>query len=256
VTTSNPRRKRKTPHSGSGVLKGFHFSDADWELFESKLGQIITADQRERLRRAAIDFRLDWEAETTWPEIDPTIRKLKDVEKAAHMLFTLTLPNRLGLEAISIAAQTTPEGRKTVQKLQYQLSMLNLKSRAFRTILEALRQEALEKSNFILASSLPVKTGSKGWQAKYRLLVRLKDIIHPDRHDLPIGTVRRTGNDEGPLGGSAYHGSNFARFLVEFLRRIPDNSFAQTEPQAGDLIKRFNEEYRNRKAKGVSEPEF
>lgn len=250
---SNLRQLRKMPYSGAGVIAGFSFSDAQWDSFESKLGRPILPQQREDLRMAAIDFLLDWETYETWPKIEPTIRKLKDVEKACKVLFEVAVLHESGLVSIAVSAGEDERTINQLLRLHRHVAALNIKTHKYRMHLTALQAEAAEKAKSLRANSLPVKTGQKNWVPKYRFLLRLKRILYPSSDAFPLGTKRRGPEEEGPRGGGSFHSSRFAEFLVEFLDQIPRCKYRPKIATAGDLIKDFNKKYKDCQDKGFQE---
>lgn len=251
-----PRQRRKTPLSGSEAFPSVRFSEDTWIELENRLGRPISCACRKNLESAAVNFRMDLSVERTWPQIEPILKKLKDVQRATNLIFNMTLPNEHDLAVIALAAGQNAKQTRQLIGLQRHLAKLSVATHKFRKRLQDLKFEAESKFDVTVSMSLPVRTGQKTRKPKFRLLLRLKRALFPLEDALPSSTRSRKPGEGGPLGGRTFHSSPLAKFLVVFLQNIPDSKIAITEAKAGDLIRRFNDEMKSRKERGIVERDF
>lgn len=257
AAVKKPRQKRKMPHSGSGAIDGFHFTVEQWRVFETKLGRPLSPDLREQLRKEAAYFRMDWITEVSWPDVDNSLKKQKEVERAASLLLDIAFhPDEQGLTTLLTLSGVTERDTKRLLRLYRHLASLHIKTQKYRLLLTELREEARAKAEQLLSASSGVERGPKGWRPKYRLLLSLKQILYPDDPSLPIQSKLRNPEVDGPRRGSSFFTSQFAEFLTAYFDKIPDNQFKPTLEAVGQMIKKFNGEYRQRSEKGIVESRF
>ncbi len=257
AAVKKPRQKRKVPYFGSGAVRGFQFTEEQWVVFETKLGRPLSLDLREQLRKEAVNFRMDWITEVSWPDIDNSLKKQKEVERAANLLIDVAFhPGERGLTTLLASSGATERDTRRLQRLCRHLASLHIKTQKYRLLLTELSKESRAKAEELLSASSKVERGPKGWRPKYRLLLSLKQILYPDDASLPIQSKLRNPETDGPRGGSSFFTSQFAEFLTAFLDQIPENSFKPTLGAVGQMIKKFNVENRQRSKKGIVESRF